>query len=153
MHVKADNKLNLYNDKAHTLYMCFYQLREVTKFDQLTQDPSGIRQLLECRLFDDSVASASSKVIHAGENFMLTLDRAEKAQHIALVAGYSSDLTADRVVKRHRYQVHKTKKGFFKKKYQCEPCELDVEVSLGPNQIIYSKIITSEETTCNDECE
>jgi type VI secretion system VasD/TssJ family lipoprotein len=153
MHIKADNKLNLYNDKAHTLYVCFYQLRELNKFDQLTQDPAGIRQLLECRLLDESVASANSKVIHAGENITLTLDRAEKAQHIALVAGYSSDLTNDRVVKRHKFQIHKTKEGFFKKKYKCEPCELDVEVSLGPNQIEYSKSITSEEMTCNDECE
>ncbi len=155
MHVKADNKLNLYNNKAHTLYVCFYQLRELGDFDQLTQDEAGIRQLLECRMFDDSVAAANSKVIHAGENITLTMDRSERARYIAMVAGYSSDLTNERVVKRHQFQVYKTKEGFFKKVYECEPCVLDVEVSLGPYQIEYSKIIPSddEEMECTDECE
>jgi type VI secretion system VasD/TssJ family lipoprotein len=158
IHVKADNKLNMYNNKAHTLYVCFYQLRELSDFDQLTQDEAGIRQLLECRMFDDSVAAANSKVIHAGENITLTMDRAERARYIAMVAGYSSDLTNDRVVKRHRFQVYKTKEGFFKKVYECSPCVLDVEVSLGPYQIEYSKILPSEvdeddEMECANECE
>lgn len=155
IHVKADDKLNLYNNKAHTLYVCLYQLRELTDFDQLTQDETGIRQLLECRMFDDSVVAANSKVIHAGENITLTMDRAERARHLALVAGYSSDLTNDRVVKRHQFQVYKTKEGFFKKVYTCEPCVLDVEISLGPYQIEYSKILPSddEEIECTNECE
>lgn len=153
MHFKADSKLNLYNNKAHTLYLCFYQLQELNAFDQLTLDPAGIRRLLECRLFDDSVVSASSKVIHAGEDITLTLDRAERARYLSLVAGYSSELTGERVVRRYKFQVHKTKEGYFKQIHRCVPCDLSVDVSLGANQIEYSKIIPHEGLGCSDECE
>jgi len=152
-HIKADNKLNLYHSMAHTLYVCFYQLEELNAFNDLTKDEAGIRQLLECRLFDDSVASSNSKVIHAGEDIVLTLDRAERAQYVAMVAGYSTALTNDRAVRRNKLQVYQTKKGVFKKVYTCHPCELNVEVSLGRNQIEYSKTIPNEEVVCNDECE
>lgn len=152
LHVKADNRLNLYNNKAHTLYVCFFQLEELNTFDKLTEDAGGIRQLLECRLFDGSVAAASSKVIHAGEDIVLTLDRAERAKYFTMVAGYSSTLTNERVVRRHKFQVRKSLKRFLKREYACEPCKLDVEVSLGPKQVEYSKIIPDEELKCYDEC-
>ena len=152
IHFKADNQLNLYNNKAHTLYVCLYQLQEFNAFDQLTADSEGIRQLLDCRLFDNSVAAASSKVIHAGEDITLTLDRAERAQYISLVAGYSSELTNERVVRRYKMQVHQIKQSYFKSIYQCEPCELDVEVALGANQIEYGKNLAHEEIKCSDEC-
>lgn len=153
MHLKADNKLNLYNHKAHTLYVCFFQLEALNAFDKLTEDETGIRQLLDCRLFDDSVAAADSKVIHAGEDIVLTLDRADRARYIAFVAGYSSTLNDERVIRRHKFQVHKTDKGLFRKVFTCKPCELSVEASFGPHQIEYSKIIPNDEMTCNDECE
>jgi len=151
VHVKADSKLNLYNGKEHTLYMCIYQLQELNGFDQLTQDPEGIRQLLECRLFNETVALASSKIIHAGENITIKLDRAEKSNYLALVTGYSAELTNDRMVRRHKFQTYKKKESFFKNTYQCIPCVLDVALSLGPNQIEYTKIL-SKEVMCSDEC-
>ncbi len=152
MHIRADNKLNLYKNKAHTLYVCFYQLEELNAFDKLTEDSAGIRQLLDCRLFDDSVAAANSKVIHAGEDIVLTLDRAERAQYIAFVTGYSSVLNNERAVRRHQFQVKKSLKSFFKQEYSCEPCEMGIEISLDENQIEYSKIISNEEVKCYDEC-
>ncbi|MBT8342841.1 MAG: hypothetical protein HKP58_18505 [Desulfatitalea sp.] len=151
--LRADNKLNLYNNNAHTLYVCFYQLASLNTFDQMTADPSGIRQLLNCRLFDESVAAASSKVIHAGEDLVLTLDRAERAQYVALVAGYSDTLTNERAVRRFTCQVHHVRKNLFKKEYQCKPCPMIADVALGPTQIEYSKILPVEGLKCSDECE
>lgn len=151
IHIKADHKLNLYNSKAHTLYVCFYQLSELNAFDQLTQDEPGIRKLLECKLFDGSVAAVNSKIIHAGENLTIILDRAERAEYFAIVTGYFAELNNTRMVRRHKIQVLKKKESFWKKRYQCMPCDLDIEVSLGPNQIEYSKLINKEKG-CRDEC-
>ena len=152
IHIKADNQLNLFNGKAHTLYICFYQLAELNAFDQLTQDASGIRRLLECRLFDDSVASANSRVIHAGENITVMLDRSEQARYLAIVAGYSTELTDARMVRRHKFQTYKKRESLFKQKYRCIPCPAAIELSLGPNQIEHSKTLQSE-LKCSDECE
>lgn len=152
VHVRADHRLNMYNGRAHTLYTCIYQLKSLNGLDQLAQDEAGIRQLLECRLFDDSVAAASSKVIHAGEHLTLILDRAEKARHLAIVAGYSAGLINDRVVRRHAYQTYKEREHFFKKEYRCVPCELNIELTLGPHQIENSRILPNQRE-CNDACE
>lgn len=152
IHIKADHKLNLYNRKAHTLYVCFYQLSELNAFDLLSQDPPGIRKLLECKLFDASVAAVNSKIIHAGENLTFILDRAERAEYLAVVTGYFDKLDNARMVRRHKIQVVKKKVSFWKRKYACMPCVLEVDVSLGPNQIEYSKIIKKDKA-CADECQ
>lgn len=153
IHIKADNRLNTYNNKAHTLYVCLYQLQDVIAFDKYSSDASGIRQMLECRLFDGSMVSANSKVIHPGEDIVLTLDRAERAQYVGIVAGYSAELTGERVVRRHKFQVQKKKEGYFQKVVKCEPCEVNLEVALGPSQIEYSQLISRPKVTCIDECE
>jgi type VI secretion system VasD/TssJ family lipoprotein len=150
--IKADHNLNLYNKKTHTLYMCFYQLSELNAFDQLAQDDSGIHRLLEAKMFDSSVAAVSSKTIHSGEHITLSLDRAERARYLAVVAGYYAHLSDKRMVRRHKIQVLKQRKSFFKRTYQCLPCPLDIEMLLGPSQIESSKIILKNEK-CRDECE
>jgi type VI secretion system VasD/TssJ family lipoprotein len=152
VHIKADHRMNLYNEKAHTLYMCFYQLGELNAFDQLTQDESGIRKLLEAKLFHPSVAAVSSKTILSGENITLTLDRAERAEYFAVVAGYFARLSDERMIRRHKIHVYKQSKSFFKNTYQCIPCALDIELILGPSQIESSKITTNNEK-CRNECE
>lgn len=152
IHVKASNDLNMYNGRPHTLYICTYQLTNFNTFDRLARDPDGIHRLLECRLFDQSVASTNSKVIHAGEHVTLILDRAEQAQHLAVVAGYSAGLTSERVVRRHTFQTGKHLIRMLQQEYRCIPCELNIELSLGPHQIEYSNIIPNE-PVCHDECE
>jgi predicted component of type VI protein secretion system len=151
VHIQADHQLNLYNRKAHTLYVCFYQLSEMNAFDQLTQDEPGIRKLLECKLFDDSVAAVNSKIIHAGENLTFFLDRAERAKYFAIVTGYFDKLDDARMVRRHKIQVLKKRESFWKRKYRCIPCTLEIDMALGPKQIEYSKIIIKDKA-CSDEC-
>lgn len=151
VHIRADHKLNLYNRKAHTLYVCFYQLSALNDFDQLTQDEAGIRKLLECKLFAPSVSAVNSKIIHAGENLTFILDRAEKAQYFAIVTGYFAKLDNARMVRRHKIHVFKKRERMWKNEYRCVPCDMDIELALGPNQIEYSKIVEKDEA-CADEC-
>ena len=151
VHIKADHRLNLYNQQAHTLYVCFYQLSALNAFDQLAQDEDGIRSLLACRLFGPSVAAVTSKTILSGENITITLDRAERAQYFAVVTGYYAKLSDERMVRRHKIQAFKNRESFFKQTYQCIPCGLDIELMLGPHQIESSKLMVNNEK-CHDEC-
>jgi type VI secretion system VasD/TssJ family lipoprotein len=152
IHIKADHDLNLFNRKTHTLYMCFYQLSSLNAFDQLAQDDSGIRRLLEAKMFDSSVAAVSTKTISSGEHITLSLDRAERAKYLAVVAGYYAHLSDKRMVRRHKIQVFKKRKSFFKRTYQCMPCTLDIVLLLGPNQIESSKTVILDKK-CHNECE
>lgn len=152
IYIKKDHQLSLYQNKAHTLYVCFYQLSELNAFNQLTRDSSGIRKLLECKSFDSSVAAVNSKIIHAGDNLTIKLDRAERAQYLAIVTGYFSQLDDTRMVRRHKIQVHKKRVGRLKNEYQYIPCIMDIELSLGPNRIEYSKVMIKDKG-CKDKCE
>jgi predicted component of type VI protein secretion system len=151
VHIKADQQLNLFNNKSHTLYLCFYQLSERNAFDQLAQSAGGIRKLLECKMFDSSVAAVSNKVVRAGENLIVTLDRAERAQYLAIVTGYSGELSATRVVRWQKIQLRKQLVSVFRSLYQCIPCPLNIELVLGPDQIKDCKLLVTDER-CADEC-
>ena len=73
----ADSKLNLSDGIAHTLHICFYQLRDPNAFNQLSSDQDGLLQLLECFLFDPSVTSFKELIVQPGQTLSIALDRAE----------------------------------------------------------------------------
>jgi type VI secretion system VasD/TssJ family lipoprotein len=151
-HIKADHKLNLYNGREHTLYVCFYQLHEAKALERTAQDTRGLYTLLECKLFDESVVSADSDVIHAGENISLTFDRAEGAKYVAVVAGYSGTLNDDRVLRVFKVPTYEKCESYFNSEYRCVPCSMEIQLDLGPNQIEHGEILKNE-LNCNDECE
>ena len=53
--VAADPRLNLYENRAHTLLLCIHQLRDPNAFNSLAADRKGIYKILECSQFDSSV--------------------------------------------------------------------------------------------------
>ncbi len=88
VNVTADTNLNRKDGKPHTLLICLYQLRDPKTFNQLSGDEDGLYRLLECSLFDGSVASARKLIIQPGEEKEIVLDRAQGARYAAVVAGY-----------------------------------------------------------------
>ena len=92
--VKADDQLNLSGGRPHTLVLCIYQLATPNAFNQLSGDEDGLYRLLECSLFDASVASAKRLIVHPGDSTTHTLDRAEGAKYVAVAAGYYHALDA-----------------------------------------------------------
>ena len=88
LHIKADYKLNLDEGEAHTLLLCAYQLSDPNTFNQLSNDQDGLYTLLECSLFGDGAAASKRLIIQPGQDIKFTLDRAEGARYVALVAGY-----------------------------------------------------------------
>jgi type VI secretion system VasD/TssJ family lipoprotein len=91
LNVTADPMLNLYDGRAHALHVCVYQLRNHNAFNRLAETPEGISNLLQCRLFDPEVVNAgvlSRSGIQPDHVQTFTLDRAEGAKYLAIVAGY-----------------------------------------------------------------
>ena len=131
LQLKADFQLNLHEGTPHTLLVCVYQLRNPNTFNQLAGDNNGIYELLECKLFDDSVAGSERLIIHPGQDLTFTLNRAEGAKYVAIVAGY--------------YLLHKERlfnipvivenKWWIKRAKISKPGYLNIELTLGPQQI------------------
>ena len=143
MHVKADDKLNLDDGEAHTLLLCAYQLSDPNTFNQLSNDQDGLYKLLECSLFGSGAAASKRMIIQPGQDVNMTLDRAEGARYVAIVAGYYI-LEKDRMVKMVDIPEFVEKKGFIKKSKTRMPAQLDIDLVLGPQQITTVSTSTPE---------
>jgi len=134
LQITADPLLNLDNGKAHTLYVCIYQLKDPNGFNQLSGDQSGLYKLLDCKLFDTGVASSKRLIINPGKDSTLVMDRAENAKYLAVVAGYYG-IVKERITRLVKIPVVIEKKGFFLKSKKQKPGFLDITLVLGSEQI------------------
>ncbi len=132
--MKSDPKLNFDEGVPHTLLVCLYQLKDPNTFNQLSEDTDGIYKLLECKLFDSSVATAKRIIVRPGKDVNVKLDRAEGAKYVALVAGYYT-LEKARMVRLYDIPVVIEKKGLIKATQISKPQPLNITVQLGPSQI------------------
>jgi len=134
IHVKADPQLNLSEGQPHTLLVCVYQLKDPNALNQLAGDHEGLYRLLECKLFDGSVAGAKGLIVQPGTTTTYNLDRAEGAKYVAVVAGYYF-LSKERMVRLYEIPVVIEKKGFVRRSKMKKLDILEIEVKLGPQQI------------------
>ena len=134
IHVKADPKLNLSDGKPHTLLVCVYQLNDPNGFNQLAGDEDGLYRLLECSLFDASVAGAKRLIIQPGQNATVNFDRAKGARYVAVAAGYYL-IEKERMVRLYDIPVLIEKKGIIKRTKIKKLGPLEIDLKLGPQQI------------------
>jgi len=132
--LKADPQLNLYDGKPHTLLVCLYQLRDPNEFNQLTGDEEGLYKLLECSRFDSSVVSSKRLFIQPGEELSESLDRAEGARYVAVVAGYFL-IQKEGMVRLYDVPWFVDTKGFIMRTKESKPGPLEIDLVLGSEQI------------------
>ena len=135
--IKADAELNWHGGSAHTLQLCVYQLKDLKVFEDLAKYEEGLRTLLRyrCELFDPTVVKSESLFIEPGEYLLLTLDRFEDAQYVAIAAGYEG-FSTNRATKTINIPVITEKTGFIKRKEIKKPGHLNAEIILGKEQIL-----------------
>ncbi len=123
--LKSDPRLNLYQGSPHTLVVCTYQLKDPNAFNQLVDEKDGLSKLLECSHFDPSVTYSRMLVIQPGQELKESLDRAEGAKYLGIVAGYFT-LEKEHVVRLFQIPVS----GLSKK-----AVSLDIDLYLGPHEV------------------
>ncbi len=121
--LRADPQLNLYQGSPHTLVACTYQLRDPNAFNQLVDERDGLPKLLECNRFDASVAYAKRLVVQPGQEMRDSLDRAEGAKYVSIVAGY------------YNLQKWNAVRLFQIPTISSKPQTVNVELYLGPQAI------------------
>lgn len=134
MHFQADNHLNKSHGKAYTLYLVLYQLSDPNSFNQLCEDEDGLSKLLECKVYDESVASVKSVYIYPGSDVTHKLERAEGARYLGIVAGYSV-LAKERIVRLIEVPVYIERTSTFSMNKKLVPGQLRSDFVLGPDQI------------------
>jgi type VI secretion system VasD/TssJ family lipoprotein len=89
LNLKADKNLNQFEGFSHNVLLCMYQLTAPAAFQELAANVGGIRKLLACERFDQTVVHVERRFISPGQESTFSLDRAEGAQHVGLVAGFN----------------------------------------------------------------
>ncbi|MFH0730422.1 MAG: type VI secretion system lipoprotein TssJ [Pseudomonadota bacterium] len=131
----ADPQLNLYNDIAHTLQLCVYQLKDPNGFNQLTETEEGLYKLLEGSLFDASVANFKRLNMSPAQSMPFIMDRAEGAKYIGIAAGYAT-IQKDRITRLIAIPVVIVEEGSgFKKQRVSKPEIINLKLRLGSQQI------------------
>lgn len=140
----ADSLLNMHSGVPHTLLICAYQLRDPNVFIQFSDTEQGIYKLMECEIFNPSVVASKRLIVHPGTDSTFTLDRAEGAEYLGIVAGYYF-LRKDRMIRFFELPVEIEEKGFFHMLFRegepfkvtriARPVKLKVDIELGPQQI------------------
>ncbi len=128
----ADKKLNMYDEKPHTMLMCLYQLSDPNVFNELSKSEDGLHKLLGCSRFDQSVIGFMRIIVQPGEKKKLSLDRAENAKWAGMVAGYYN-LSPDMATRLFEIPVATERKLLLFKKPI--PGNLSIDLSLGSNKI------------------
>jgi type VI secretion system VasD/TssJ family lipoprotein len=123
LQITADSQLNKFQNNAHALYMCIYQLKDPNAFNQQVEEKDGISKLLECTRFDSSVANSKRIVVQPGQQISDVRDRAEGARFLGVATGYygAEKVRATQLIPMPVVQVGVS--GF------------KVSIDLGPNEI------------------
>ena len=134
IHLKADSQLNYNQGIPHALLICVYQLRDPNVFNQLADHNDGLYKLLECDLFDASVTSSKRLIINPGQDSNFVLDRFEGCKYVAILAGYYL-IQKERIIRMLDIPVIIERKGWHKLNKFSKPGPLNIEITLGPQQI------------------
>ncbi|MFA9460259.1 type VI secretion system lipoprotein TssJ [Thiohalorhabdus methylotrophus] len=96
-HLEGAETLNAYRGRSHSLRVTLIQLAKPAKFNELRGTPTGLGRLLTDEELG-AVLSRETVTLYPGEGQALTLDRAEQARFLGIVAGYY-DLDAGKVTR------------------------------------------------------
>ena len=88
----------MYEQNAHTLALCVYQLKSPNAFNELAKNQDGLVKLMGCSKIGDTVTSVQRLILQPAELRTVTMDRAEGTQYVGIVAGYYN-LTPNKVSK------------------------------------------------------
>ncbi len=131
---RADEKLNTYQDKPHTLAFVVYQVTDINPFNNLVKDAAGLATLLKGEKFDPSVMSVDRFFIEPGDTNRLDIDRYENVKWVGIVAGYY-DLTPGQVTRIYEMPVLIETKGMIFKTNEAKMGLLGMNLYFGPSSI------------------
>ncbi|GEM_PF-261169 len=133
--VNADQNLNLYEGKRHTLLLAVCQTADPNAFlSQLSNQASIASLLVSGQTLAAGFLSANRFVVSPGQHELLTMDRAKGAQYVGVVAGYYR-LDPNGAARLFVVPVSLRTSGFFFKTVTAGIDPLQVDLDLGPTQI------------------
>jgi type VI secretion system VasD/TssJ family lipoprotein len=131
---RADENLNIYEEKPHTLMLVVYQVSDINPFNNNIKDAPGLTTLLKGEKFDQTVMAVDKFFIEPGDTSHIDIDRYENVKWVGIVAGYY-DLTPGQVTRAYELPVQIATKGTFFKTNEAKMGILGMDLYFGPSSI------------------
>jgi type VI secretion system VasD/TssJ family lipoprotein len=128
--IEADKQLNLVDGKPHALALYVYQLSDPNAFKELAQNKSGLLKMIENSRFDPSAVEQEKIIVQPGEKKTVSLDRAERAKFVGLVAAFY-DLPVGNASRLFDIPVVVATTGFLIRNQTQKPGKLSMDLLLG----------------------
>lgn len=135
LNILAEGNLNEYRGQPNAVMLCLYQLNGAASFSSLAELPEGLKTLLSCDKFDQTVVSARRIFIQPGGRLMEVYDRLETANTVGLAAGYMSPAPKGSVC-RQAFPVRKNMAGILFRHPEYTPDPLVLDIKLGPEAMV-----------------
>ncbi|MDY6903488.1 MAG: type VI secretion system lipoprotein TssJ [Thermodesulfobacteriota bacterium] len=141
LHCRADQRLNEFDGRPHTLLLVVYQLKAPDFFTKLAKDEDGLKRLLRFETVKErlagnqnDVAACQRFILNPGQEKTIVLDRIEGVKVIGVVAGYYN-LVPDRVSRFWELPVQYNREGLLFWKVEAMVDELTVDLTMGPHAL------------------
>ena len=133
--ISADERLNEFEDEPHTLLLGVFQMADPTPFYKMTADADSMAAALERGTAGDAFIDLARFVVTPGGQAVISLDRAQKAKYVGLVAGYYR-MDAARSARLFEIPLTIDSKGVFSTSYAAAPAMLALRLKFGPQGLL-----------------
>ncbi|AJX34515.1 type VI secretion system lipoprotein TssJ [Burkholderia oklahomensis] len=132
--IDASPRLNEYLNAPHTLLLTIFQTADAQAFRNLADDPDRLRATLAAGGTATGVIQTTRYVVSPGARVALSIDRAQQARYIGIVAGYY-DADGPRSMRLYDVPLQIDKRGWFSPTYRAAPRMLELKLRLGAQSI------------------
>lgn len=133
--VTPDPDLNLYNGQPHTLALGVYQTADPNTFISLLNDPVSIGKLFASGSASSGALSFARFIIEPGKSKTITVDRAQSAKYVGIVAGYFK-LDPQHTARLFQVPVIIKTEGWVIKNRTALPGNVAITLLLGSEQLV-----------------
>lgn len=140
--VEADASLNEYAGEPHTLILGVYQVDDSASFYKVATDANLITKSLQSGVAGEGVTHFSRYVVRPGQRAVLSIDRAQRAKFIGVVAGYYQ-VNSTQNARLFGVPLTITREGFIRANYKAEPNALAFRLKLGPAEVVNAQRLDS----------
>jgi type VI secretion system VasD/TssJ family lipoprotein len=133
--VKPDPNLNVFNGQPHTLALGVYQTADPNSFISLLNDPTSIGKLFASGYASAGALSFTRYIVDPGKPKTITVDRAQSAKYVGIVAGYYK-LDPQHTARLFQVPVIIKTEGWVIKNRTALPGNVVVTLLLGTEQLI-----------------
>lgn len=136
LHIESAENLNYVNNEAHTVSLCVYQSPDSNSVQTLAQTEEGLKELLKCQSASPDRLQATQFYVPPATSLEQSLDRAEGAKFLIVVAGFNQ-LTTQNCFAIFPFPMHTQteRKYLVKKETLYSPGKLDARIDLTADSI------------------